>query len=177
MPSIHTTVEGNIGKAPESKTTREGKHMATFTVFWNCYQKDKTGQDKQNPDVAIQVRCFDRVADNVMATLQKGMRVIVTGRMEHDIWHSQKGPQKQWNMLAEGVGVSLRFATAQVTRNPRQDGGYDPSAGGYSQQGQQQGNWSNHTGGFSGQQQGQQGQQGGGDPWNNGTQAGADAPF
>lgn len=54
-------------------------------------------------------------------SLTKGMRVVVTGRLEHRSWETDEGEHRsKVEIVADEIGPSLRFATADVQRSRRQ---------------------------------------------------------
>ena len=136
------SITGTLGKDPEGKTSNAGKPFARFSLAWSESSKDQNGQWTDGPTQWVQVTCFGRVAQNLVASLHKGDRVNVTGRIKPESWPSQQGEQTVLALTADTVSPDLTFASVQVQKNPKgQQGG-----------GQQQG-------GFGGRQ-------GGGDPWN-----------
>jgi single-strand DNA-binding protein len=63
----------------------------------------------------------------VALSLTKGIRVVVTGRMEQRSWETDEGEHRsKVEIVADEVGPSLRFATADVHRTWRHDGGEAP---------------------------------------------------
>ncbi len=71
-------------------------------------------------------------------TLVKGSRAIVTGRLEQRSWETDQGDKRsKVEIIADEVGPSLRWATAEITRNERRegdDGGGGGGGGGSSDQ-------------------------------------------
>jgi single-strand DNA-binding protein len=64
------------------------------------------------------------MADNVAESVQKGTRVVVTGRPNQRSWQTDNGDKRsKVEIVADDVAVSLRWATAEVVRNERTDGG------------------------------------------------------
>ncbi|OLT54864.1 hypothetical protein BJF89_01125 [Corynebacterium sp. CNJ-954] len=151
-----------LGKDPELKQSQDGRTtFAKFSGAWSESSKDRQGSWVAGPTTWFQVTVFGRQAQNVAQSLHKGDRAVVIGRSKPELWSSQQGEQTVHTIVADTVAPELTFATAQVTKNPKQGGG------GYGG-GQQQG-------GFGGQQ-------GGGDPWNsapssNGFDDGTPPPF
>ncbi|MGO1992265.1 MAG: single-stranded DNA-binding protein [Corynebacterium sp.] len=142
-----------LGKDPELKTSQDGRTtFAKFSGAWSESSKDRQGSWVQGPTTWFQVTVFGRQAQNVAQSLHKGDRAVVIGRSKPELWSSQQGEQTVHTIVADTVAPELTFATAQVTKNPKQGGG------GYGG-GQQQG-------GFGGRPQG------GDDPWNSAPQGG-----
>jgi single-strand DNA-binding protein len=99
---IEATVTGNVGRAPEMKTTRSGKQMAGFSVA--------STEKKDAPTTWVEVVCFDEQADMVCQSLQKGDRVVVTGRMALETFQKKDGSTGfSLRLMANEVGRSLRW--------------------------------------------------------------------
>ena len=136
------------------------------------------------------------MAENVAESLTKGMRVVVTGKLRQRSYQTKEGENRTvFEVEVDEVGPSLKYASASVTRNPREggqggygggnQGGQRGGFGGQSQggQSQNQGGYNPGNGGFGGQSQGGQGgyngNQGGQnqsqpdhDPWGSAPDAG-----
>jgi single-strand DNA-binding protein len=66
------------------------------------------------------VICWRDLAENVALSLSKGMRVVVTGRLEERSWEDQEGRHRsKVELVADDIGPSLRFATADIRRVER----------------------------------------------------------
>ena len=64
------------------------------------------------------------MAENASESLARGSRVIVTGRLEQRSWETQEGERRsKIEVVADEIGPSLRWATAQVTKNERRGPG------------------------------------------------------
>ena len=102
---ITATVTGNVGKAPEFKTTASGKAMASFSV---ASTQKREGKEPQT--TWVDVTCFDEQADVVSQYLHKGERVVVSGRVQLEKFTRKDGTEGQaLRMMAVEVAVSLRF--------------------------------------------------------------------
>ncbi len=132
-----------------------------------------------------------QAAENVAESLQRGMRVIVQGRLKSRQYETREGEKRTvFEIDVEEVGPSLRSASAKVTKTTRSGGGGGYSGGGgggYSGGGgggqsataddpwaspaPSQGGGAAQGGSWGGQSQGTPGGQGGGqsappnDPW------------
>jgi len=107
---IEATITGNVGKVMEPKTTRSGKTMVTFSMASTV---KKEGQDAQT--TWLDVMCFDEQADTVAQTLQKGDRVVVTGRLSLETYQKKDGSQGfSVRVMANEVGKSLRWGKRQA---------------------------------------------------------------
>jgi len=81
----------------------------------------------------IDVTCFGQMAENVAETCTKGSRVLVTGRLRVRTYEKRDGGTGvSVEVVADEIGPSLRWATAQIVRNERREGGFDGGSGGSS---------------------------------------------
>jgi single-strand DNA-binding protein len=132
------TVVGNVTRDPEMRYTPTGISQITLGVAVNRSWKNQQTNEWEERTSFFDVVCWRELADNVGASVKKGTRIVVTGRLEQRSWDNQQG-EKQYRteIIAEEVGPSLRFATADVhrteRRGPADGGGYGndaPSGGG-----------------------------------------------
>lgn len=163
------TFIGNIVAEPELRFTPTGKPVCNFRVASTPrYYDRQTGQWEDGE--ATFLTCNDwACAENSANTLAKGMRVIVQGTLNQRRYQNREGENRTvYEINVHEVGPSLKFATAQVNKNPKggQQGYNGPQQGqqgasGYNGQQQGQNNAQQPTGGF-----GQQSRQQQEDPWN-----------
>ncbi|MDK4267174.1 single-stranded DNA-binding protein [Corynebacterium accolens] len=164
------TVVGNIVADPELRFTPAGAAVANFRVASTPRRyNSQTNQWEDGEAMFLTCNVWRQAAENVAETLSKGMRIIVTGRLKQRSFQTREGENRTvFEIDVDEVGPSLRYATAQVNRNPREGGG---NYGG----GQQQRSNNTNQGGFGGQQQQQSQQQNQApaeDPWNSAPPAG-----
>lgn len=124
------TIHGNIVSDPELRIVREGTAMLTFRMALprRRYDRDKGGWVTM-PSWFQNVVAFNGLAGNAEKTLAKGMTVTVTGELV-DNSYTPTGADytvARSQVLAADIAVSLRWATAQVTRNPRPGQTTEPS--------------------------------------------------
>ena len=99
---IEAVVTGNVGRVGELKTSGGGKAYATFSVA--------SSEKKDGPTTWVDVVCFDEQAEQVAHTLQKGQRVVVTGRLSSESYEKQDGTMGvSVRLVASDVGLSLRW--------------------------------------------------------------------
>ena len=174
------TVVGNLVADPELRFTPAGVAVANFRIASTprTYNRD-TGQCDDGDALFLTCNVWRGAAENVAESLTKGMRVIVNGRLRQRSYQTREGENRTvFEVEVDEVGPSLKYASASVSRNPREGG----SGGGFGgNQGGQQFQNNQNTGGFGGQSQGGQNQgnqsQGGqnqpaNDPWNSAPPAG-----
>ena len=121
------TVVGNITRDPELRFTPSGAAVANFGVAWN-----KKGQDGKEDEVSFfDVTCWRNLAENVSESLTKGSRVVVYGRLEQRSWQTNDGDKRsKVEIIADDVAPSLKWASAQLTRNEYSGGGPGGGQGG-----------------------------------------------
>ena len=119
-----TTITGNLTREPEIRYTREGQATAQLGVAVNRRWQDRTTQEWQESTSFFDVICWRDLAENVALSLTKGMRIVVTGRLEQRTWETEEGEHRsKVEITADEVGPSLRFATADVHKVERRECG------------------------------------------------------
>ncbi|HJG43923.1 single-stranded DNA-binding protein [Corynebacterium phoceense] len=172
------TVVGNIVADPELRFTPAGAAVANFRVASTPRRyNSQTNQWEDGEAMFLTCNVWRQAAENVAETLTKGMRIIVTGRLKARSYQTREGENRTvFEIDVDEVGPSLRYATAQVARNPREGGN-----GNYGGNNNNQGG-GNFGGGFgggnsnAGQQQQSQGGFGGNNNQNFGQQSQQQAP-
>ena len=166
------TLIGNLTADPELRFTPSGAPVANFTVASTPRTFDRqSGEWRDGDAMFLNCAVWRQYAENVAESLQKGMRVIVQGRLKSRSYETREGERRTvFEIDVEEIGPALRYATAKVTRT---SGG---GGGGYG--GGNSGGSFGGGGGYGGNQ-GQSGQGGGGrqggygnDPWTSGGNAG-----
>ena len=116
-----TTITGNLTREPEIRYTREDQATTELGVAVNRRWQDRVTQEWQEATSFFDVVCWRDLAENVALSLTKGMRVVVTGRIEQRSWETEDGEHRsKVEIVADEIGPSLRFATADVQRTRRQ---------------------------------------------------------
>ncbi|WP_313504569.1 single-stranded DNA-binding protein [Corynebacterium variabile] len=153
------TLVGNLVADPELRYTPSGAAVANFRVASTPRRFDsQSNQWVDGEALFLACNIWRQAAENVANSLTKGDRVIVQGRLRQRSYDTREGEKRTvYEIEVDEVGPSLRYATSQVTKTPRQGG---------------QGNW---NGGNQGGNQGNQGGYSGGNqagPGNAGNQGG-----
>jgi single-strand DNA-binding protein len=129
------TVVGNLTDDPELRFTPSGAAVASFTVASTPRVMNRQSQQWEDGDTLF-LRCsvWRQAAENVAESLQRGMRVIVQGRLKQRSFETREGEKRTVVELdVDEVGPSMKYATAKVTRTQRSSaGGYGQPAGGQS---------------------------------------------
>lgn len=114
-------IVGNLTADPELRFTPAGHGVSNFTVAATPRTFDKQTNEWRDGD-ALFMRCniWRQPAENVVETLTKGMRVIVTGRLRQRSFETREGEKRTVVELeVDEVGPSLKFATAKVNKATR----------------------------------------------------------
>jgi single-strand DNA-binding protein len=131
--SVH--VVGNITRDPELRFTPTGQARASFGLAVNRRWQNRQTQEWEEATSFFDVTCWGDLGDNVSESLANGARVIVIGRLEQRSWETDNGEKRsKVEIIADEVGPSLRWATAQVTKTdrkgPGEGGGYGNNSSG-----------------------------------------------
>jgi single-strand DNA-binding protein len=121
------TVVGNITRDPELRFTGSGQAKVGFGLAVNRRWQNKQNQEWEEAVSFFNVVAWGELGENTSESLQKGSRVIVTGRLEQRSWETEDGEKRSIvEIVADEVGPSLRWATAEVKKTDRRgpnDGG------------------------------------------------------
>ena len=147
------TVIGNLVDDPELRFTPSGAPVANFRIASTPRTFDRQSNEWKDGDTLfLSCAVWRQAAENVAESLQRGMRVIVQGRLKSRQYETREGEKRTvFEIDVEEVGPSLRSATAKVAKTTRSGGG---GAGGYA-----------GGGGGGGYQQGGQQSAPADDPW------------
>jgi single-strand DNA-binding protein len=128
------TLVGNLVDDPELNFTSSGSTIAKFRIASTPRYLDRqTGEWKDGDSVFLTCSAWRQAAENVGESLERGMRVIVVGRLTQRSYRNAKGDNRTaYEVEVDEVGPSLRYVTARVTRNARVRGpagsGTEPAA-------------------------------------------------
>jgi single-strand DNA-binding protein len=168
------TVVGNLTADPELRFTPSGAAVANFTVASTPRQFDRqTNEWKDQETLFLNCSVWRQAAENAAESLQRGMRVIVSGRLKARSFETREGEKRTvFEIDVDEVGPSLKMATAKVTKTTRQGGQGGQGGGGFAGGGDDP--WASNQAANQGAGQaapqgggwgGQQGGGSGGDPW------------
>ncbi|WP_205472933.1 single-stranded DNA-binding protein [Nocardioides sp. SYSU D00038] len=126
------TVVGNLVDDPELRFTPSGAAVANFRIASTPRTFDRqTNEWKDGDALFLSCSVWRQAAENVAESLQRGMRVVVQGRLKQRQYETREGEKRTVIELeVEEVGPSLKYATAKVTRASRSGGGGGYSGGG-----------------------------------------------
>ncbi len=120
MADNSITLVGNLPRDPEIRFTATGRAVASFSMgVGRRYQVNGEWQEQTS---WFNVTAWGQLGENAAATLVKGSRVVVTGRLEQREYTSREGEKRTAiDVVADDIGPSLRWATATVVRTPKTD--------------------------------------------------------
>ena len=126
------TLVGNLTDDPELRFTPNGVAVANVRIAVNRRVRNQQTNDWEDKlDGYFTVNVWRDHAENVAESLHRGNRVLVTGRLISRSYQDKDG-QTRWvtEIEADEICPSLRWATAQITKVNRRDGGSGGSGGG-----------------------------------------------
>lgn len=114
-------VVGNLVADPEPRVSQSGKSWVSFRIASTPRVRDRQSGDWSDGEALwLGCRAFGEYADNIAASLTKGMRVIVQGRLTQRSYKDNQGQDRvSLDLEVEAIGPDLRFATASVVRAQR----------------------------------------------------------
>ncbi len=129
MADSTVTIAGTLTRDPELRFTTGGRGVASFGVAVNRrYQQNNEWVEQTS---FFNVTAWGSLGENASASLSKGARVIVTGRLEQRSYETKEGEKRSIvEIVADEIGPSLRWATAVVEKTQRTDAGGQGGQGG-----------------------------------------------
>ena len=121
------TLVGNLVDDPELRFTPSGAAVTKFRLASTPRTFDRTTNEwKDGESLFLTCNVWRQPAENCAESLQRGMRVIVQGRLRQRTYDTKEGEKRTvYEVEVDEVGPSLRNATAKVTKANRQS----PSSG------------------------------------------------
>jgi len=130
------TIAGNLVDDPELRYTPTGQAVAKFRVASTPRFRDNaSGEWKDGDSLFLTCNVWRQAAENVAESLQRGMRVIVYGRLRQRSYETREGEKRTvYEVEVDDVGPSMRNASAKVTKSNRSSsgGGFGGGSGGSS---------------------------------------------
>lgn len=122
MASENTvTLVGNLTRDPDLRYTTSGRGVVSFGLAVN--RRYQTNGEWQEETSFFNVVAWGDLGENIAASVEKGARVFVTGRLAQRQYDTKEGEKKSIvEIIADDAGPSLRWATAQVERIERDSG-------------------------------------------------------
>lgn len=115
------TLVGNVTRDPELRYTPSGATVASFGLAVNRRWQNRQTNEWEEQVSFFDVKCWAQMAENVSESVQRGTRVVVTGRLEQRSWETDNGDKRsKVEVVADEIAPSLRWATAEVRKIERQ---------------------------------------------------------
>jgi len=132
MNETTLTITGNLVDDPELRFTPAGQPVARFRIASTPRFYDKaTNAWKDGDTLFLTVNVWRQAAENVAESMTRGTRAIVQGRLRQRSYETKEGEKRTvYELEADEIGVSLRNATAKVTKATRSGGESKPAQGG-----------------------------------------------
>jgi single-strand DNA-binding protein len=126
------TVVGNLVGDPELRYTPTGVAVANFRIASTPRTFDRQANEwKDGDSLFLTCNVWRQAAENVAESLQRGMRVVVQGRLHQRSYETREGEKRTvFEVEVDDVGPSLRNASAKVTKSNRSGGGGGGFGGG-----------------------------------------------
>jgi single-strand DNA-binding protein len=126
------TIAGNLVDDPELRYTPTGQAVAKFRVASTPRFRDQSsGEWKDGDSLFLTCNVWRQAAENVAESLQRGMRVVVVGRLRQRSYETREGEKRTvYEVEVDDVGPSMRNASAKVTKTSRSGGGSGQGGGG-----------------------------------------------
>jgi single-strand DNA-binding protein len=124
MNDTTITIVGNLVDDPELRYTPSGNPVARFRIASTPRFYDKQAQEwKDGDSLFLTCNVWRQAAENVAESLQRGMRVIVSGRLRQRSYETKEGEKRTvYEVEVDELGPSLRNASAKVNKAARKDG-------------------------------------------------------
>ncbi len=119
----YMTIAGNLTASPKSGVGSNGASWARVRVASTPRRFDREEAAWRDGDtVFLDVMSYRRLADNVVATLQRGDRVLVSGRVRQRSYTDEQGVRRSVTEIeADAIGPDLGRHPAQLVRPPAAD--------------------------------------------------------
>ena len=126
------TIIGNLTDDPELRFTPSGAAVAKFRVASTPRTLDRaSGEWKDGEPLFLSCTVWRQAAENVAESLQRGARVIISGRLRQRSYETKEGEKRTvFEVEVDEIGPSLRYATAKVQKMSRSSGGGGFGSGG-----------------------------------------------
>jgi single-strand DNA-binding protein len=122
------TVTGNLVADPELKFFASGDAYCNITVAVGSRKKDDNGNWVDGDTSYFDATVIGTLAENLVNSLTKGTRVVLSGTQSQRHWEDKEGNKRSsYGIKVDTIGPDLRWATAQVTKVAKTDGGSAPS--------------------------------------------------
>lgn len=111
------TGTGRLTADPELRFTQSSKAVCSVPLAFNSRRLNQQTQQWEDGDVMyVRGTAWERLAENIVESLTKGMEVNVSGELRTETWEKDGVKHERTALMIRSIGPSLAFATAQVTK-------------------------------------------------------------
>lgn len=115
----HITIVGNVGAEPELRRLADGTTIAALRVATQDRHLDtKSGEWVDGATSWYDVSAFRGLGENVLASIRRGQRVIVSGALTIRRWENGDRSGTSAEIVAAAIGPELKFGTTVFTGRP-----------------------------------------------------------
>lgn len=107
MSASPTTLTGNLVSDPELKFLDNGTAKLTGSIAVGHYWTDASGE-KQEKTSFIDFVAWRYLADDAARVLEKGVRIVVTGRLEQRSWEQDGAKRSKVELIADEIAVAVK---------------------------------------------------------------------
>lgn len=118
MSDNTVTLIGNLTRDPELRFTTGGRGQASFGLAVSRrYQVNNEWQEQTS---FFNVVAWGPIGENAAASLTKGNRIVVTGRLEQRQYETKEGEKRNVvEVIADDIAASLKWARVSIERVTR----------------------------------------------------------
>lgn len=128
LPTI--TGVARLTDDPELRYSPSGVAVCKVRLAFNSRKRDENGQWVDGDTFFVDGSVFRQEAENVAESLTRGLEVVVTGRLKTRRYETKDGDKRSVvELMVDGIGPTLKFATASVKKLSRASSGSAPSGG------------------------------------------------
>lgn len=119
LPNLSGT--GRLTHPPELRYSATGTAILSVSLAFNSRRKDQDGNWVDGDTFFVRGTAFKQLAESAIETLEKGMEVVVSGRLKTDQWEDRQSGDKRTapSLLIDSIGPNLAYATAKVNKVER----------------------------------------------------------
>jgi single-strand DNA-binding protein len=129
LPTL--TGVGRLVADPELRFSSNGTAICKVSIAFNARKRDDAGNWVDGDSHFAYGTAFNKLAEGIAESLNKGMEVVVTGRLKTRQYETKEGEKRSVvELLLDSIGPNLAFATAKVTKASSGNGGGQRAAAG-----------------------------------------------
>lgn len=118
MNEVPINITGTVVSDPMLRRTKSGDAFLSFRFAVNPKKRLADGSWVDGESLYFGVTAFRALAINAAASLEKGQRVMVAGRLRISQWETQDGLRTSVEIDAHDLGLSVKFGHTSFTRRP-----------------------------------------------------------